>query len=209
MFWERFLQRNIFHSVLKWISIVCIKTCHSLPWNLIQIYSQNSEQWNVQQNPLISKNGGHAFSPDGMVRQNETIIVSEMRSAATHTHKIIGNKNTHRTLWVDQAADEDFESLVLLAVLLARHIQSGHGKLYIESFGLLSSIPLESLCDLMVSSWRLKLLHLESNKLEKWGFRYLILRKILFLNLLRTARNLVESVILFTMSRSNQTITKL
>jgi len=92
-------------------------------------------------------------------RENKTITVSEMHSAAWHAHKIIGNRNTSQIPLVDQAADEDFES----SVLLARHIHSGHGKLYIESFGLLSSTPLESLCDLMLNSWRLKLLHLESN----------------------------------------------
>lgn len=84
-----------------------------------------------------------------------------------------GNRNTHKILSVDQVADEDLESMVLFAW----HMQSGHGKLYMESLGLLSSTPLESLCDLMFSSWRFKLFHLENNKLEEGGFRYLLLRK--------------------------------
>lgn len=85
---------------------------------------------------------------------------SQKRSAAMHPQKTICNRNTHQILRVDQVADEDFES----SVLFTRHIQSGHGKLYIESLGLLSSTPLESLCDLMLSSCRLKLFHLESNE---------------------------------------------
>lgn len=126
---------------------------------------------------MISKNGVYAFSLKG-IRGNEN---HSIRNAAGHAHKII-SRNTHQILLVDQAADLDFESAVTdldfeSAVLLARHIQSGHGKLYIESFGLLSSTPLESLCDLMFSSWRFKLFHLENNKLEEGGFRYLLLRK--------------------------------
>jgi len=37
--------------------------------------------------------------------------------------------------------EDDLES----SVLFTRHMQSGHGKEYTESFGLLSSNPLESL----------------------------------------------------------------
>ena len=40
-----------------------------------------------------------------------------------------------------QGADDDFVAFDLLV----KHMQSGQGKVYIESFGLLSSNPLESL----------------------------------------------------------------
>lgn len=138
MFWERFLQRNIFHSVLNWHHV---QQNMPLPWYLIQFL------WSSKMVGMPSHRMGRG--------ENKTITVSEMHSVARHAHKIIGNRNTNQITWVDQAADEDFES----SVLLARHIHSGHGKLYIESFGLFSSTPLESLCDLMFSSWRLKLLH--------------------------------------------------
>jgi len=57
---------------------------------------------------------------------------------------------------MDHATNEDPES----SILFAWHMQYGHGKVYTESLGLLSSTPLESLCDFMRSSWRLRLFHL-------------------------------------------------
>lgn len=74
-------------------------------------------------------------------------------SAGRHRHKVTAKWKSY------QFAVEDLES----SVLFPRHMQCGHGKLYIESFGLLSSTPLESLCDLMISSCRLRLFHLENN----------------------------------------------
>lgn len=69
-------------------------------------------------------------------------------NVARHILKDKGNRNTHKILSVDQVADKDLES----TVLFVWHMQSGHGKLYMESLGLLSSTPLESLCDLMLSN---------------------------------------------------------
>ncbi|GAU40749.1 hypothetical protein TSUD_14340 [Trifolium subterraneum] len=72
---------------------------------------------------------------------------SRQKNAARHALRVKGNRNnTHKTLLVDQVADEDLE----WSVLFAWHMQSGHGKLYMESMGLLSSTALESLCDLML-----------------------------------------------------------
>lgn len=52
----------------------------------------------------------------------------------------IGPKNQpSKALQADHVAND------LLFVLCKRHMQSGHGKEYMESFGLLSSNPLESL----------------------------------------------------------------
>lgn len=56
----------------------------------------------------------------------------------------------------DHVADDDLES----PDLFVWHMQSGHGKLYIESLGLLSSNPLESLWDRIFNIWRLKPFHL-------------------------------------------------
>lgn len=69
-----------------------------------------------------------------------------------------GTRNAHqKPLQADHVADGDLES----ADLFVWHMQSGHGKVYIESFGLLSSNPFESLWDRIFSIWRLKLFHLE------------------------------------------------
>lgn len=59
---------------------------------------------------------------------------------------------------VNHVADDDLES----SVLFLWHIQSGQGKLYIESLGLLSSNPLESLWDRIFSICRLKFFHLQN-----------------------------------------------
>lgn len=62
----------------------------------------------------------------------------------------------------DHVTEDDLES----SVLLLRHMQSGQGNEYIESFGLLISIPFESLCARILSICRLKLFHLEEEHME-------------------------------------------
>jgi len=47
-------------------------------------------------------------------------------------------------------------------------MQSGHGKVYIDSFGLFISIPLASLCALILSKCRFNAFHLHIN--ENYGF---------------------------------------
>lgn len=65
-------------------------------------------------------------------------------------------RNNHRDyLKPDHVADDDLES----SDLFVWHMQSGHGKEYIESLGLLSSKPLESLWDRIFNICRLKLFH--------------------------------------------------
>jgi hypothetical protein len=54
----------------------------------------------------------------------------------------------------------DFEC----SVLFKRHMQSGHGKVYIDSFGLFISIPLTSLYALILSKCRFNAVHLWMNK---------------------------------------------
>ena len=49
-------------------------------------------------------------------------------------------------------------------VLFKRHMQSGHGNVYIDSFGLFISTPLASLCALMLSKWRFNDFHLHKNE---------------------------------------------
>jgi hypothetical protein len=57
-------------------------------------------------------------------------------------HKIPVEETTIKIcLQADHVAEDDLES----SVLLTWHMQSGHGKEYMESFGLLISNPLESL----------------------------------------------------------------
>lgn len=73
-------------------------------------------------------------------------------------HANYGNKNTFCLVSpVYHVTDDDLES----SVLLIRHMQSGHGNEYMESFGLFNSIPFESLCARIFSICRLKLFHLE------------------------------------------------
>lgn len=55
---------------------------------------------------------------------------------------------------------ESLSAIHVASDLFNRHMQSGHGKVYGESFGLFSSYPLESLWDRILSICRLKLLHL-------------------------------------------------
>jgi hypothetical protein len=57
-------------------------------------------------------------------------------------HKIPVEETTIKIcLQADHVAEDDLEP----SVLLTWHMQSGHGKEYMESFGLLISNPLESL----------------------------------------------------------------
>ena len=63
----------------------------------------------------------------------------------------------------DHVADDDLES----SDLFVWHMQSGHGKVYIESLGLLSSNPFESLWDRIFNIWRLKLFHLGTKQRKK------------------------------------------
>jgi hypothetical protein len=49
------------------------------------------------------------------------------------------------------------------SVLFKRHMQSGHGNVYMDSFGLFISIPLESLCALILSKCRFNDFHLHKN----------------------------------------------
>lgn len=63
-------------------------------------------------------------------------------SAARCAQKVTGRRNTNRILYLGRScADDDLES----SVLFVWHMQSGHGKEYIDSFGFLNSNPLESL----------------------------------------------------------------
>ena len=62
--------------------------------------------------------------------------------AARRAHKILGTKDTPKVDFSkNHVADDDLES----SDSFTWHMQSGQGNEYIESFGLLSSIPLESL----------------------------------------------------------------
>jgi len=72
-------------------------------------------------------------------------------------HKIPVEETTIKIyLQADHVAEDDLEP----SVLLTWHMQSGHGKEYMESFGLLISNPLESLWDRIFSMCRLKLFQL-------------------------------------------------
>lgn len=50
--------------------------------------------------------------------------------------------------------------------LFERHMQSGHGKVYTDSFALFISIPLASLCALILNNWRFSDFHLHKTKAE-------------------------------------------
>lgn len=63
------------------------------------------------------------------------------------------------TRWWYNSPHGGFES----SVLLMRHIQSGHGYEYIESFGLFNSNPFRALCDRRVSICRLKAFQLNTH----------------------------------------------
>ena len=68
--------------------------------------------------------------------------MQKLESAAGCVHKIPVEETTIKIyLQADNVAGDDLES----SVLLTWHMQSGHGKEYIESSGLLISNPLESL----------------------------------------------------------------
>jgi len=165
-FWVRFLQRTV--AILSSQLASCTKKM-PLPWNSIQIYNQIKETFYKILWPTKTE---CALPPHGKgkkMKQSQYQKYSQQQGMLT---KLLVAE-TPIEFWVYQVADEDLES----SVLLARHIQSGHGKLYIESFGLLSSTPFESLCDLMLSSWRLRLFHLESNQSRSGVFRYFLLSK--------------------------------
>lgn len=68
------------------------------------------------------------------------------------------------SLLANNLADHDFES----SDLFVRHMQSGHGKVYVESFGLFSPYPLESLWDRILSICLLKFFHLKRKKKVLW-----------------------------------------
>ena len=79
---------------------------------------------------------------------------------------------TPRKNWVSESSQDTTIRCYLARMdlecsgLFERHMQSGHGKVYTDSFALFISIPFTSLCALILNNCRFSDFHLHTTKVE-------------------------------------------
>lgn len=94
--------------------------------------------------------------------------MEDMEHLTTRWHvQRIRNQGGHERFEVSQSCQDTTTRCYLAWMdlewsdLFERHMQSGHGKVYTDSFTLFISIPLASLCALILNNWRFSDFHLQ------------------------------------------------